>query len=58
MGKPVVRGTRITVETILRTLSSGGPIEQVLESYPRLTREAVLGCPTGRERVLQDFFHA
>ena len=44
MGKPVVRGTRITVEAILRKLSSGEPIEQVLDSHPRLTREAVLAA--------------
>lgn len=44
MGKPVVRGTRITVEAILRKLSSGEPLEQVLESHPRLTREDVLAA--------------
>ena len=41
LGKPVVRGTRITVEMILRKLSCGESIEQILESHPRLTREAV-----------------
>jgi uncharacterized protein (DUF433 family) len=44
LGKPVVRGTRITVELILRKLSSGESIEQILESHPRLTREAVLAA--------------
>jgi len=44
LGKPVVRGTRITVETILRKLSCGESIEQILESHPRLTREAVLAA--------------
>jgi uncharacterized protein (DUF433 family) len=44
MGKPVVRGTRITVELILRKLSSGESIEQILESHPRLTREGVLAA--------------
>jgi uncharacterized protein (DUF433 family) len=43
-GKPVVRGTRITVETILRKLSRGESIEQILESHPRLTRESVLAA--------------
>jgi uncharacterized protein (DUF433 family) len=43
-GKPVVRGTRITVETILRKLSCGESIEQLLESHPRLTRESVLAA--------------
>lgn len=44
MGKPVVEGTRITVETILDDLGAGEPIEQLLEGYPRLTREGVLAA--------------
>ena len=41
-GKPVVAGTRITVELLLERLAAGEPIEQLLESYPRLTRQDVL----------------
>ncbi len=41
MGKPVVRGTRITVEMILEKLSEGESIEQILEEHPRLTDEGV-----------------
>lgn len=41
MGKPVVSGTRITVELILEKLGAGETIEQLLESYPRLTREGI-----------------
>ena len=37
MGKPVVMGTRITVELILEKLSAGESIEQILEAHPRLT---------------------
>ena len=44
LGKPVVRGSRITVELILRKLSCGESIEQILDSHPRLTREAVLAA--------------
>jgi uncharacterized protein (DUF433 family) len=44
LGKPVIRGTRITVEMILRKLSCGESVEQILESHPRLTREAVLAA--------------
>jgi len=44
MGKPVIVGTRITVELILEKLGSGESIEQVLEAHPRLTREAVLAA--------------
>ena len=41
MGKPVVVGTRITVELILEKLAAGETFEQILEAHPRLTREAV-----------------
>ena len=41
MGKPVITGTRITVELILEKLSAGETIEQILEAHPRLTREAI-----------------
>ena len=38
MGKPVIRGTRITVELILRKLSEGATQRDLLDAYPRLTR--------------------
>lgn len=41
MGKPVVSGTRITVELILEKLAAGESIEQLLDEYPRLTRDSV-----------------
>jgi uncharacterized protein (DUF433 family) len=41
MGKPVVAGTRITVELILEKLAAGETIEQLLEAHPRLTQEAI-----------------
>lgn len=44
MGKPVVAGTRITVEHILEELAAGSTIEELLESHPRLTREEVLAA--------------
>jgi uncharacterized protein (DUF433 family) len=37
MGKPVIRGTRITVELILRKLSEGATQNDLLDAYPRLT---------------------
>ena len=40
-GKPVVAGTRITVELILEKLAAGETIDQILEAHPRLTREAI-----------------
>ncbi|MGH9461040.1 MAG: DUF433 domain-containing protein [Vicinamibacteria bacterium] len=41
MGKPVVAGTRITVELILEKLAAGETMEKLLEAHPRLTREGV-----------------
>ncbi|MCZ6678518.1 MAG: DUF433 domain-containing protein [Candidatus Poribacteria bacterium] len=41
MGKPVVAGTRITVELILEKLAAGETAEQLLEAHPRLTKEDI-----------------
>jgi uncharacterized protein (DUF433 family) len=41
MGKPVVAGTRVTVELILEKLAAGETVEEILEAHPRLTREAI-----------------
>jgi uncharacterized protein (DUF433 family) len=41
MGKPVVAGTRITVELILEKLAAGESVAQLLEEHPRLTEEAI-----------------
>lgn len=41
MGKPVIAGTRITVELILEKLAAGETVEQLLEAHPRLTPEAI-----------------
>jgi len=41
MGKPVVAGTRITVELILEKLAAGRSIEELVEAHPRLTREGI-----------------
>jgi uncharacterized protein (DUF433 family) len=41
MGKPVIAGTRITVELILEKLAAGETMAQILEAHPRLTEEAI-----------------
>ena len=41
MGKPVIAGTRITVELILEKLAAGETVEQIVKAHPRLTEEAV-----------------
>ena len=41
MGKPVVRGTRITVELLLQKVAEGATEADLLDAYPRLTREDI-----------------
>ena len=44
LGKPVIVGTRVTVELILEKLAAGETIEQLLEDYPRLTPDGILAA--------------
>jgi uncharacterized protein (DUF433 family) len=44
MGKPIIKGTRITVELILRKFASGYSMEKLLESYPHLVKVQVLAA--------------
>ena len=53
MGKPVIKGTRITVELVLEELAAGETIEQVLEAHPRLTREGLLAAMAFAAEVLK-----
>jgi uncharacterized protein (DUF433 family) len=41
LGKPVIRGTRVTVELILRKLSEGATERDLLDAYPRLVVEDI-----------------
>jgi uncharacterized protein (DUF433 family) len=53
MGKPVIAGTRITVELILEKLAAGETIEQILDAHPRLTREAIRAALTFAAEALR-----
>ncbi len=44
VGKPVIKGTRITVELILQKMSQGATIENIVEMYPHLDKEDVLAA--------------
>lgn len=44
LGKPVVRGTRIPVELVLRKLAEGATMADVLDAYPRLTEADIRAC--------------
>jgi uncharacterized protein (DUF433 family) len=56
MGKPVVAGTRITVELILEELAAGETVEQILAAHPRLTREGVQAALDFAARALRSDF--
>jgi uncharacterized protein (DUF433 family) len=43
-GKPVIKGTRVTVQTVLSYLSAGDTVDDVLRAHPKLTRDDVLAC--------------
>jgi len=40
-GKPVIKGSRISVESILELIASGGSVAQIAETYPHLSVEAI-----------------
>ena len=46
LGKPVVRGTRTPVELLLRKLGEGATEDQLLDAYPRLSREDIRAAIT------------
>ncbi|MFM9964062.1 MAG: DUF433 domain-containing protein [Planctomycetaceae bacterium] len=54
VGKPVIRGTRLTVECILNALGHGMTFEEILTEYPRLTREDILACVLFAKTALSD----
>ena len=51
LGKPVIRGTRITVELILRKLAEGATEADLLDAYPRLTREDIRATHAYKDQV-------
>jgi len=55
-GRPVIRGTRIAVQTVLEFLAAGDSIEEVLEEYPNLVREDVQACLDYASRVMGNHF--
>ncbi len=44
VGKPVIKGTRLTVQFILNLLSNGTGIDEILTEYEGITREDILAC--------------
>jgi len=53
-GKPVIKGTRLTVEYILGLLAHGATEQEILEEYHRLTREDIQACLLFATRALSN----
>lgn len=53
VGKPIIRGTRISVEFVLDLLGRGWSVEEVLEEYDHLTREDIQACLAYASEVLK-----
>lgn len=53
-GKPVIKGTRLTVEYILNLLAHGATEEEILEEYHSLTREDIRACLLFSARSLSE----
>lgn len=53
MGKPVISGTRITVESVLERIAAGESIDEFVREHPRVTRDDVLACVEFAARALR-----
>jgi uncharacterized protein (DUF433 family) len=54
VGKPIIKGTRISVEFILELLANGWDTEQILKNYPQLTKEDILAAIEYSLQVLKE----
>lgn len=53
LGKPVIKGTRITVEHIISMLAQGISIEEILQEYKGLNKQEILACLQYAENILE-----
>jgi uncharacterized protein (DUF433 family) len=53
MGKPIIAGTRLTVELILEKMAAGETAEEILAAHPRLTREGIQAALAFAAEVLK-----
>jgi uncharacterized protein (DUF433 family) len=52
VGKPVINGTRISVELVIDLLASGSSVDEIVRNYPRLTQDDILACLRYVESVM------
>ena len=55
-GQPIIKGTRITVHTVLEFLSAGDSLEEVLEEYPSLSSADILECLRFSSEMMKHHF--
>jgi uncharacterized protein (DUF433 family) len=53
LGKPVIKGTRLSVEFIMGLLAAGWPEKEILRNYPGITHEDILGCFEYSSKILK-----
>jgi uncharacterized protein (DUF433 family) len=53
VGKPVIKGTRISVELVLDCLADGWTMDELIDGYPHITRDDVLACLRYASDVIQ-----
>lgn len=54
-GKPVIRGTRISVEQVLSMLAAGITTEGILKDFPHLTKEDIRAATYYASKLMEDF---
>ena len=53
-GKPIINGSRISVEIVLKKLSEGLSFEQLIEAYPSLSIEKILACLNYASKIISN----
>lgn len=53
VGKPVIRGTRLTTQYILNLLAHGATVDEILQEYKELTKEDILACLLYASKTLE-----
>ncbi len=54
VGKPVIRGTRLTVQYIIGLLAHGATVDEILDEYEGLTREDITACLLFATKALEN----
>ncbi len=54
VGKPVIRGTRLTTQYILNLLAHGATVDEILQEYRELTKEDILACLLYASKTLEN----